>query len=516
MTDMPQARIPAPPAPPCILVIFGGVGDLAYRLLLPALYNLERQGLLAERMAVLAIGRTEMLTEEYRASAAAALGVSVQTAETDAAPSRPDLPAWHRLAAKLHYFRADIAQSASYALIEAELVRLDRLHGAAGNCIFYLAVAARLFTAVIDGLASRNLLEQQSGAWRRLIVEKPFGADLTSARRLNAELLRVAEEAQVFRIDHYLGKETVQNIMALRFGNGLFEPLWSRLHIDHVQITATETVGVEHRAGFYEETGALRDMVPNHLFQLLAMVAMECPVSFAAEAVRAEKAKLLQAVRPLRAADVVSGQYAAGRIGDRTVPAYRAERGVAPTSLTETFVAFRLAIDNWRWAGVPFHLRTGKRMASRRTEIAIRFKAAPVSLFRGTDSSEPKDNLLILRIQPDEGAELRFNAKFPGPGVTLEPVRMNFRYLDAFGCTPSTGYETLLYDCMCGDGTVFQRADFVEAGWAIVQPVLDAWTSTDRDPPEAYAAGSSGPSASEALLAADRRTWHGIGEDNRP
>jgi glucose-6-phosphate 1-dehydrogenase len=352
---------------------------------------------------------------------------------------------------------------------------------------------------------------ERDGQWRRVVIEKPFGHDLASAKALNAEILRTLQEPQIYRMDHFLGKETVQNIMALRFANGLFEPLWNREHIDHVQITAAETVGVEHRGKFYEKTGALRDMVPNHVFQLLTMTAMEPPISFDADAVRAKKTEVLEAVRPFtprRALrDVVRGQYDAGTVLGTALQAYRQEPDVAPDSHTETFVACKLKIDNWRWAGVPFYLRTGKHMKRRWTEIAIRFHQAPYTLFRGTDVERLNPNWMILRIQPEEGIALEFAAKRPGPSVRLGTVSMDFAYKTYFRMAGSTGYETLIYDCMIGDATLFQRADNVEVGWRVVQPILDAWANNPpRDFPN-YAAGGSGPAGADELLARDGRAW---------
>jgi glucose-6-phosphate 1-dehydrogenase len=355
-------------------------------------------------------------------------------------------------------------------------------------------------------LAAAGLMHEAEGDFRRVVVEKPFGTDLASARALNARILGLVEERQVFRIDHFLGKETVQNILALRFANGIFEPLWRRDHIDHVQITAAETVGIEARGRFYETTGALRDMVPNHMMQLLAMTAMEPPNGFGADAVRTEKAKVVQAVRPLGpeelARDVVRGQYDAGTLRGAPVPGYRREPNVAPDSGTETYIALKLHIDNWRWAGVPFYVRTGKRLAVRRTEIAIQFRQAPYTMFRDTPVDCMTPNLMVLHIQPNEGISLSLSAKRPGPTLHLTDVSMDFRYTDWFQVGPSTGYETLLYDVLIGDATLFQRADNVEAGWAAVQAMLESPVGVDH-----YAAGSGGPASAEVLLARDGRHW---------
>jgi glucose-6-phosphate 1-dehydrogenase len=391
------------------------------------------------------------------------------------------------------------------------LAGLDASAGTAGNYLFYLAVADRFFSVVVAALAAAGLTTEKDGHWRRVVIEKPFGHDLASAKALNGEILKTLDECQIYRIDHFLGKETVQNIMTLRFANGLFEPIWSREHIDHIQITAAETVGVERRGNFYDKTGALRDMVPNHVFQLLAMTAMEPPNSFDANAVRAKKAEVIQAIRPLDPAhamtDAVRGQYDAGTVLGKPVRAYRDEPDVVSDSVAETFIACKLKIDNWRWAGVPFYLRTGKYMKRRWTEIAIRFHQAPYALFRGTNVKQMNPNWLILRLQPDEGIALEFAAKHPGPRVKLSSVSMDFAYKTFFKMAPNTGYETLIYDCMIGDATLFQRADNVEAGWQAIQPILDAWASTrPKDFPN-YVAGGTGPAAADELLARDGRAW---------
>ena len=344
--------------------------------------------------------------------------------------------------------------------------------------------------------------------WRRVVVEKPFGHDVESAKALNAQLRQSLSEQQIYRMDHFLGKETVQNIMMMRFANTIFEPLWNRDHIDHIQITVAETVGVERRAGFYETTGAMRDMVPNHLFQLLALTAMEPPANLSANAVRTEKTKVLTAVHPMNAAtDSVRGQYGAGERAGQVLKAYRDEEGVAPASKTETFVAMKLTIDNWRWAGVPFYLRTGKSMALRNSEILIQFKRPPLSLFKDTATEDLTPNSLLLKLQPDEGAALSFGAKIPGPAIHIGQVHMDFHYKDYFQNAPSTGYETLIYDCMIGDATLFQRSDAVIAGWEIVQPMLDYWADGDKAPLASYPAGSDGPQEADDLLGKEHRAW---------
>jgi glucose-6-phosphate 1-dehydrogenase len=378
------------------------------------------------------------------------------------------------------------------------------------NVLFYLATADRFFGPVIDQLGRAGLTPRSDHAWRRVIVEKPFGHDLASAKALNAQILKVLSEDQIYRIDHFLGKETVQNILVLRFANGIFEPLWNRDHIDHVQITAAETVGVEHRGRFYERTGALRDMVPNHLFQLLAMIAMEPPISFDADAVRTKKTELLQAIHPVSPADAVRGQYGAGAVLGRRVRDYRHEPDVAPDSKTETYVAIKLGIDNWRWAGVPFYLRTGKYLSARTTEIAVQFRQPPYALFRATPVERLPANILKLRIQPDEGLSLSFSAKHPGTEIEIDGVEMSFAYRDYYAPLASVGYETPIYDCLIGDATLFQRADTVEAAWCAVQELLDAWARAPGDCPN-YAAGSAGPDSADRLLARDGRAWLPIG-----
>lgn len=499
-----------PPAPPCAMVIFGAAGDLTRRLVVPALYNLAREGRLADGFRLVGVDHNACSLDEWRAGLLAQLRASVG-GKGEFQADRIDDATWSWLADRMTYLVGDLNDPQAYQRLGEHLAMLDKTAGTAGNALFYLAVGERFFKVAVGGLAAAGLLGETDGTWRHVIIEKPFGHDLASARALNTEVLKAMQEHQIYRIDHFLGKETVQNIMALRFANGLFEPLWNRQHIDHVQITAAETVGVEHRAGFYERTGALRDMVPNHVFQLLAMTAMEPPISFDANAVREKKAEVLQAIRPLKRKnvlrDVVRGQYAAGTVLGHPVEAYRGEPDVAPQSATETFFACKLKIENWRWAGVPFYLRTGKRMAKRWTEIAIRFHQAPYTLFRGTRVERMNPNWLVLRIQPEEGIALEFAAKRPGPGVVLGNVDMDFCYSRYFEMEPRTGYETLLYDCMTGDATLFQRADNIEAGWEVVQPILDAWTENPTGPIPTYTAGSSGPAEADTLLTRDGRAW---------
>jgi glucose-6-phosphate 1-dehydrogenase len=380
--------------------------------------------------------------------------------------------------------------------------------------LFYLATPPAAFTPIGCHLGQSGLAREENGAWRRVVIEKPFGTDLASARDLNQKLLSVLKEDQIFRIDHYLGKETVQNIMVLRFANGLFEPIWNRHHIEHVQITVAESLTVGRRGNYYDATGALRDMVPNHLIQLLSLIAMEPPSRFAADSVRAEKAQVLDAVQYQMNGDAlrnsVRAQYGDGYIDNRAVDAYRKTKDVKPDSITETYVALKLMIDNWRWAGVPFYLRTGKALRAKQTEVAIKFRQAPVAMFRETPIDRLAENFLVIRIQPDECIGLEFNAKIPGPSIAIGGVEMTFKYGDYFEASPSTGYETLIYDCMIGDAILYPRADGIEAGWRIVQPFLDAWRDAGADGLATYRAGSEGPSEADQLLARDGRRWRPI------
>src|SRR6267154_1597171 len=482
--DWPPGRTArAVQAPPCAMVIFGSSGDLTKRLLIPARYNLAKAGRLSDKFALIGVDRTDRSHEEFRAYLAEGVRSFVSDTGTGPVTAPFDARAWEFLAARMTHLKGAVTDPEMYDRLAQALKEAESEHGTAGNVVFYLAVAASLFGPVVERLAA-------------------------------ARLAKVLSEDQIYRMDHFLGKETVQNIMVLRFANGIFEPLWNRDHIDHVQITVAETVGVERRAAFYEETGALRDMVPNHVFQLLSLTAMEPPNSFAADAVRTEKDKVLEAVIPLDDNDVrrnvVRGQYTAGVVRGVPIKAYREEEGVAPDSMTETYVALRLGIDNWRWAGVPFYMRTGKALTRRTTEIAIQFKQVPFALFRDTPVETLPPNVLALQIQPDEGISLQFGAKRPGPDIHLGAVRMDFRYRDYFNTDPSTGYETLVYDCMIGDATLFQRADSVEAGWAVVLPILDLWPHDKTVPLEFYPAGTAGPDAAEQLLWRSGRKWRPI------
>jgi glucose-6-phosphate 1-dehydrogenase len=493
----------ARPAPPCAMVIFGATGDLTKRKLIPAIYNLITNGLLPDSFAVVGVGRSPLSDEEFRRRTEQDLR---EFATTDVDDRRLE---W--LSRRVRYVAVDPEEPETFKGLADTLERLDEEQGTGGNDLFYLAVPPSAFDDYVRQLGDAGLLREPEGSWRRVIIEKPFGHDLESARALSHRLREVLHESQIFRIDHYLGKETVQNIMAFRFANGIFEPIWNRRYVDHVQITVAETVGVEGRGAYYEEAGALRDMVQNHMFQLLALIGMEPPVSFGADAVRDERVKALSAIRPLSPEDVlrrtVRGQYGEGMLDETRVPAYRAEPSVAPGSNTETFAALELLIDNWRWADVPFYLRTGKRLPKRVSEIAIQFKRAPLMLFRDTPVERLNPNLLVIKIQPDEGISLRFEGKVPGPALRLGTVRMHFQYEDYFGRQAHTGYETLLYDCMLGDSTLFHRSDMVEAGWCVVTPILDVWKALAPRSFPNYAAGTWGPKEADDLIQKDGRKW---------
>jgi glucose-6-phosphate 1-dehydrogenase len=505
-TQSDETQQPARPADPCIMVIFGASGDLTGRKLIPAIYNLAHAGLMPKNFGIVGIAMETFTDEEFRQKARANMK---EHAKTPAECAMCD-----SLVERMSYIGGDLKDPGLYQNLSGKLAELDKTLGTPGNYFFYLAVAPTFFAEIIKQLGAANLHCETEHLWRRVIIEKPFGSDLDSARNLNREVQKVLNEKQIYRIDHYLGKETVQNILVFRFSNGIFEPVWNRRYIDHVQITAGEELGVERRGGYYDHAGALRDMVPNHVMQLISLTAMEPPVSFQADAVRDEQAKVLHAITPMSPEEVlaraVRGQYGAGIIGTEHVPAYRAEPMVDPSSTTETFVALKLSIDNWRWADVPFYIRTGKRLPSRVTEIAIQFRRAPFVLFRDTPVEKLAPNLLVMHIQPDEGISLRFGAKVPGPQVRVGAVNMDFRYVDYFGTEPSTGYERLLYDCMIGDATLFQRADMVEAGWSVVQPILDVWKALPPRSFPNYPSGTWGPKEAEDLLKKDNRHWRDL------
>ncbi len=487
---------------PCSFVIFGATGDLAHRLVIPALYNLAASDLLPDKFCLVGVARKGMTNEALRGSLMKGLCQFATRPVDDGIATR--------LLECLTCIEADPRDPASFDAMRDQLDKLEASRKTAGNRLFYLATPPSGFLPISKELGRTGMLTE-NGAWRRLVVEKPFGTDLASARALNSALLGLVEEHQIYRIDHYLGKETVQNILVLRFANGMFEPIWNRNHIDHIQITVDERLGVGHRGSFYDATGALRDMVPNHLFQLLSLVAMEPPAKFDARAVRSEKADVLAAIQTQSEADAlynsVRGQYQSGKVGDTEISDYCKTPNVKPGSTTETYAALKLTIDNWRWAGVPFYLRTGKALGIKRTEIAIKFKQAPFAMFRDTPVERLSQNYLVISTEPTEGITLEFNTKVPGPAINIDGVEMKFRYKDYFKVEPSTGYETLIYDCMIGDNILFQRADSVEAGWQAVQPFLDAWKNAGAKGLLSYKAGSEGPAEADELLKRDGRSW---------
>jgi glucose-6-phosphate 1-dehydrogenase len=489
------------------MVTFGATGDLTKRKLIPALCNLAGENLLSKQFAMIGFSADDYTTESFR---------KMLAEEIPKFTSQPlDLKLWDWFSERLYYVKGDFQDPDAYKRLQQQIAEAEKKHQTLGNKFFYFAVAPRFFSPIAKQLGSAGLVTEENGKWARVIIEKPFGHDLDSARQLNQDLKKVLTEKQIYRIDHYLGKETVQNVLVFRFSNNIIEPLWNRNFVDHVQITAAETVGVEHRGGFYETAGALRDMVPNHLFQLLTMTAMEPPISFDADEVRNKQAEVLHAVQPLNPEDVltssVRGQYEKGEIDEERVVGYRSEPSVAPDSNTETFVALKLQIDNWRWAGVPFYLRTGKRLAKRTTEIVIQFRRTPFVLFRNTTVKNLETNRLVLHIQPEEGISLSFGAKVPGSIMKLGLVNMDFDYCSYFGAEHSTGYERLLRDCIAGDATLFQRADMVEAGWSVIQPILDVWHALPARGFPNYAAGLWGPKEADELLQRDARAWREIG-----
>ena len=494
-------------ADPCVMVIFGATGDLTKRKLFPALYNLAKDDFLPHTFAIIGVGRQEMETKDFRRQVVDDLKEFV--------PNGPDAKLLKWFEERAYYTGGDFDDDKKLFHDLKELIgQVCAEHQIPENYFYYLATPPSLFANVAQKIVKSGLGKEDNGNWRRFIFEKPFGHDLDSAKSLNASLLKILKEKQIYRIDHYLGKETVQNILVFRFGNSIFEPIWNRNFIDHVQITVAEKLGVEQRGGYYDSAGALRDMIPNHIFQLVTLTAMEPPVSFEANAVRDEQSKILHAIQAFSPEDVlhcaVRGQYGEGEINEKKVPGYREEEKVAPRSNTETFAALKLSIDNWRWAGVPFYIRTGKRMPCKHSSIIIQFKRAPFVLFRDTSIERLTTNRLVIHIQPDEGLTLHFGAKIPGPIVNMGPVDMDFNYVDHFGEQVSTGYERLLFDCMIGDATLFQRADMVEAGWTIVTPLLDVWSAIPaRDFPN-YAAGTWGPPDADLLLANDGLEWKNI------
>ncbi len=489
---------------PCVVVIFGASGDLTKRKLLPALYHLDQGGLLPPEISVVGVARRPLektFAPDMKEGILA--GGGVDDNEEKLAP----------FVGKICYHAMNFDDDAGYADLKKLLAEIDEKSGTKGNRLFYLATAPEYFADIINSLGKHEMNKPNSakaGSWVRTIIEKPFGHDLESARALNDDVNRVFEEDQIFRIDHYLGKETVQNILVFRFANGIFENVWNRNYIDHVEITAAEAIGIEGRGPFYETAGVLRDVVQNHVMELLSFVAMEPPVSFEASAVRAEKVKVWKSIQPIHPADTVRGQYGPGTVDGKEVVGYRQEDRVHPRSQTETYAALRLEIENWRWAGVPFYIRAGKRMAKRVTEITIMFKQPPLSIFKdaeGKGAEGIRNNIISMRIQPDEGITLRFGAKLPGPNMSISPVNMNFSYAEAFGASSANGYERLLLDAMLGDATLFAHRDGVESTWALMTPILESWAKNPiKDFPN-YAAGTWGPSTSDAMLKADGRRW---------
>ncbi len=479
---------------PCALVIFGASGDLTHKKLMPALYSLAFRQLLPPRFAIVGVARTEGDDDSWRAD----MKEAVQKYARD--EFRQDI--WDGLAANMHYVATDFSDEGGEDTLEQLVGRCDSERNLGGNRVYYLAVPPPAFPTIVEALGKRR----SAKGWTRLIVEKPFGHDLASARELNTMLWAHFQESEIFRIDHYLGKETVQNMLALRFANGVFEPIWNRQFIDHVQITVAESIGIEGRAGYYEQAGAIRDIFQNHLLQLLALTAMEPPIDFTADSVHSEKVKVLKALHTPGPKSVVRGQYGRGFVEGEEVPAYREETGVAASSMTETFVAAKLFVDNWRWADTPFYVRMGKRLARRETTIAIQFKRAPHPPFEETSAEGLRPNVLLVHVQPDEGVSLAIGAKVPGQGMTIRTVHMDFLYGGAFRTGMPEAYERLILDTMLGDGTLFTRADEVEEQWLLVDAVVAAW-QRDRPAFPNYAAGTWGPPSSEELLRRDGRSW---------
>ena len=503
---LPQSLGQAKKPHACVVTIFGASGDLAKRKLIPALYNLALEKRLPERFAVVGYARSEMSDEAFRDRMRAAVKEFSRTGLGDEA-------AWQEFANTLYYVRGGYEDDSGYEKLKQFIENFDRGSRALPARVFYLAMPPDIYGTVIERISAAGLTPKETDREprSRVIIEKPFGTDLETARELNRRVHEALGENQIYRIDHYLGKETVQNIMVFRFANSVFEPLWNRRYVDHVQITAAESVGVENRGGYYEAAGVLRDMFQNHLLQLLCLTAMEPPVGFNADAVRDEKGKLLRAVRPIAPEEVstaaVRGQYTAGKIADHTVIGYRDEPGVAQDSSTVTYAAIKLAIDNWRWEGVPFYLRSGKRMAKRVTEIAIQFKRPPMLLFKNSAVEDVTPNVLVMRIQPDEGISLTFEVNPPGPAVGVSPLSLDFSYAESFGNSSPEAYETLLEDCIEGDSTLFTRHDWVESAWSLMDPIVQVWSLSKPKSFPNYEAGSWGPKEADGFMQRDGRRW---------
>ena len=498
-----SARAAVRSSGPCAIVIFGASGDLTRRKLLPSLYNLAAEGILGDDFAIISVARREWTREIFIQQLREAL--------PEFATRKVDAALWAKFEERIHFCHGSFDEPETYEKLKTLLGECEKQHRTGGNALFYLSVQPISFASIARQLSEHGLVTETTTAWRRVIIEKPFGRDLASARELTGALSNALHERQIYRIDHYLGKETAQNLLVFRLGNSMIEPIWNRRYIDRFEITVAETIGVEGRGAFYETTGAFRDVMQNHMFMLLALVAMEPPTSLAGEAVRNEKVKLLEAMRVLKPEDVlrdtVRGQYGPGMIHDKSVAAYRDEPNVSPTSNVETFAAMKLWVDNWRWAGVPFYLRSGKRLPRRVTEIVVRFKSPPLSLFEGTHCDPLGPNLVIMHIQPEEGITLQMRAKTPGPTIHTQAVALDFDYAQFGSVAATTGYEKLLYDCMAGDPTLFHRADMVEAAWKVADPICNVW---DENPPRDfpnYDPGTWGPPEAQRLLERDGHHW---------
>jgi glucose-6-phosphate 1-dehydrogenase len=496
-----------PTSEPCIMLVFGASGDLTKRLLVPALYNLECDGLLHENFALLGTAMENITSEQFRAK----MSEDIKKFHTR---NTFDQDKWDKLVSRFYYVSGSFLEMSVFEKLKAQVAVLAPQYKTGGNVLFYFAVAPRFFGQICGNLHASGFKE--GPGWKRIIVEKPFGTDLSSALQLNKDVLAKWDENQIYRVDHYLGKETVQNLLAFRFSNGMFEPLWNKNHIDNIQFNVAEAVDVEGRAGYYDQSGVLRDMMQNHMFQMLAYLCMETPGSFQSDAIRNEKAKLLQAVRVYTPEEVakfvVRGQYGPqlDDAGNVLKPGYRQEKDAKPDSKTETYAAARLHIDNWRWEGVPIYLRSGKALWKRGTEIVVEFKKAPEAQFRNTAVRQLGANRLIFHIQPYQGIEVQFHAKIPGPTLQLQPVHMLFAYGDAFKASRYTGYEVMLYSCSRGDATLFSRGDLVEAAWRVAQPIMDYWNATPASDFPNYARGSWGPKAAADLVEHDGRRWHEV------